>query len=364
MKAFRRVSLIMIITVMAFTVFSYAEEGISVHAATKKSQSITAGNKTIEEGSVVKLGAKASSNLKLTYRSANPKTASIDKNGNIKGLRRGKTTITISQAGNSKYKPVTKTITVTVKTTLKYVAHRGYHNSRIRENTKAAFIAAGQRRFWGAECDIYETKHTRTGSFDIVIHHDDNFKRIYNNSTRVRKLTANQMRSKFPDITFFGEYLDICKKYKMVPIVEYKDEDMSPAAVRRSVDLLYQKGLLKSAYIQSFNVREMSIAYKYSVSKYKIAPKRIYLITTGNIHSDIDKAYRSGIRYVSIKKTGISKAVYNHCSRLNMTMASWTFYANKGNKVFNEDKVKLGYFVKHYNIKMAGVDGSFPRISY
>ena len=62
-----------------------------------------------------KIKAKASSGLKLTYKSSNSQVVFVKSTGEIKRKKNGKATITITQAGNGAYLPVTKTITVTCR---------------------------------------------------------------------------------------------------------------------------------------------------------------------------------------------------------------------------------------------------------
>lgn len=62
-----------------------------------------------------KLGAKASTGLKLTYKSSNSQVVSVKKTGEIKRKKNGSATITISQAGSSSYLPATKTVQVTCR---------------------------------------------------------------------------------------------------------------------------------------------------------------------------------------------------------------------------------------------------------
>ena len=82
--------------------------------STKKEQTITASNLTLKVGDSKNINAKVSSGLPLTYKSANDSIATVDSTGKVVGRKAGTTKIIISQAGNSEYKPINKTITVTV----------------------------------------------------------------------------------------------------------------------------------------------------------------------------------------------------------------------------------------------------------
>ena len=54
----------------------------------------------------------------------------------------------------------------------KLIAHRGLSGIEV-ENTNAAFVAAGNRSYYGIETDIH-----RTSDGNFVIGHDDNYERL------------------------------------------------------------------------------------------------------------------------------------------------------------------------------------------
>lgn len=82
----------------------------------KKDQTIIASNLTLKVNETRNINAKVDSGLPLTYVSSDPTIATIDAKGNVVGRKEGTTTIVISQPGNDKYKPVTKSVTVKVTT--------------------------------------------------------------------------------------------------------------------------------------------------------------------------------------------------------------------------------------------------------
>ena len=71
----------------------------------------------------------------------------------------------------------------------KIVAHRGA--SRLeKENTLAAFIAAGNRSYYGIECDIHRTADGR-----YVVIHDETTKRVAGDSVDVENSSFHLVRS-------------------------------------------------------------------------------------------------------------------------------------------------------------------------
>ena len=67
------------------------------------------------------------------------------------------------------------------KANTKVVAHRGLSGLE-PENTVAAFVAAGNRSYYGAECDVHVTKD---GKFVVI--HDETTKRVASKNVDVEK---------------------------------------------------------------------------------------------------------------------------------------------------------------------------------
>ena len=110
------------------------------------------------------------------------------------------------------------------------VAHRGCSGLE-RENTNAAFVAAGNRSYWGIETDIHKTVD---GKYIVI--HDDNTKRVTGDNIVVEEATFESLRR----LTVFNkpsdkkdrrdlclpsleEYIEICKKYEKQAVLELKN---------------------------------------------------------------------------------------------------------------------------------------------
>lgn len=110
------------------------------------------------------------------------------------------------------------------------IAHRGMCGLE-PENTNAAFIAAGNRSFYGIEADVHKTADGK-----YVIMHDGNTLRMSGDDIEIAKATYETLRSlrlKQKDgkrgrtdlrIPSLEEYLDICKYYGKKAILELKDD--------------------------------------------------------------------------------------------------------------------------------------------
>ena len=147
------------------------------------------------------------------------------------------------------------------------VGHRGSQWGV--ENTRAAFINGAEAGAWGLECDI---RVTADGTF--VVSHDDNYKRLGGPETKIANMTTEavlttRLTSKRHGITYagtpctLGEFLDICKQYNVVPVVEVKecttihsntknDEDPVFDGIPAMIRLIDQKGLTDKVVIISF----------------------------------------------------------------------------------------------------------------
>ena len=110
----------------------------------------------------------------------------------------------------------------------KIIAHRGLSGIE-RENTLAAFIAAGNRSYFGVETDIHRTAD---GKYAVI--HDDDTRRVagdylrveYSSLTCLRALTLADMDGrKRPDLIIptLEEYVSVCKKYGKTCVLELKN---------------------------------------------------------------------------------------------------------------------------------------------
>lgn len=139
----------------------------------------------------------------------------------------------------------------------KMIAHRGLSGLE-RENSAAAFIAAGNRSYFGTECDIHLTKD------DVfVVCHDDNLKRVAQNEAIIKEtslhdlkqiplLEAKQTITKdYLRIPTLHEYLEISKKYQKECIIEIKPE-LSQASIKKLIDQITEFGYLEHIIFISF----------------------------------------------------------------------------------------------------------------
>ena len=111
----------------------------------------------------------------------------------------------------------------------KMIAHRGVSGLE-RENTLAAFVAAGNRSYYGIETDIHTTAD---GKF--IIYHDDTLERLLGKKENVEACTFEYLRSlRLTDLNgnpredlclpTLEEYLRVCRQYGKQAILELKNQ--------------------------------------------------------------------------------------------------------------------------------------------
>ena len=150
------------------------------------------------------------------------------------------------------------------------VAHRGLSGIE-RENTNTAFVAAGNRSYYGIETDIH-----RTLDGHFVVCHDDNLKRVGGENIPVEEVTlATLLSTVLYDVdgtkgradirpSTLENYISICKKYEKHSVLELKS-DFTDEEIFKIVEII--KGL---EYLE--NVTFISFVYDNLVKLRKILP--------------------------------------------------------------------------------------------
>lgn len=161
-----------------------------------------------------------------------------------------------------------KPVKVSLKNNIKLIAHRGL-SGIAPENSLEAFNLCGLYGYYGVECDIHVTK-----DHQFVVFHDFSLGRMINKQGLIKDLTVPEIKAldivasnginKYNNvkIPLLSEYLDVCVKHNLTPIIEIKDvvdlEDLDLL-----MDLLKSYKLFLSAYIISFNLEYLIYLRKY-----------------------------------------------------------------------------------------------------
>ena len=172
--------------------------------------------------------------------------------------------------------------------TMRMIAHTGY-SAVAPGNTLPAYEAAGKSDFWGAECDIQRTKD---GVW--ILMHNDTVDDMTDGTGKVSELTYDEIMQfnvdtgnnieNYPGLKVakLEEYLDVCKKYGLHPVIEIKD-NADPEYMSEVADILSSREEKDMFYVISFG-REICVKMKnlmpslpvyYLVSYEDVSPENI-----------------------------------------------------------------------------------------
>lgn len=147
---------------------------------------------------------------------------------------------------------------------VKMVAHRGVSGLEC-ENTCAAFVAAGNRSYYGIETDVHVTAD---GKFAVI--HDDNTEKVSGVNMSVEGSTWEQLCTvqlysggRVPSYTrrdlvipALADYIRICKRYGKIAVLEVKNR-MATEVLRRLVDEVRELEYLEYTLFISFSWENM-----------------------------------------------------------------------------------------------------------
>lgn len=203
------------------------------------------------------------------------------------------------------------------------VAHRGMR-SVAPENTTASFDEAGKHGYWGAECDVYRTKD---GVW--IISHDSHTYRMMDKSAFIEKKTYEELMDmnvdngvnidKYEDLKICSleEYLDICKKYNMTPVIELKGKN-NTEYYSEIVDLANQFEV-NPVYI-SFHIENLQTMRRLTQCK-------MYYLVQKISEDDIQDAKsieNCGIDFNGNKDKNFKSDIIKKCQDAGLELGAWT----------------------------------------
>ena len=144
---------------------------------------------------------------------------------------------------------------------VKMVAHRGVSGLE-RENTCAAFVAAGNRSYFGVETDIHRTADGR-----YIVFHDDNLTHLLGDGRVVEEMRFDELRAlRLTDLDgnargdlllpTLEEYVHICKKYDKDCVLEIKNH-FEPEDIDNVIAIIRGIGWLERTIFISFDLPNM-----------------------------------------------------------------------------------------------------------
>jgi len=152
------------------------------------------------------------------------------------------------------------------------VAHRGVSGLE-RENTHAAFIAAGNRSYWGIETDVH-----RTADGVYVCIHDSTTKRVGIDDVNVELCTYDTVRNLTlcgPDgtkdrsdvkIPTMIDYIRICKDYGKIAVLELK-QNYTKEQLAEICRLIDAEGWLEKTVFIAFGLENLILLRELSTDQ-------------------------------------------------------------------------------------------------
>ena len=205
---------------------------------------------------------------------------------------------------------------------VKMIAHRGVSGLE-RENTAAAFVAAGNRSYWGIETDVHRTADGR-----FVIFHDDNTARvgvdslIIENSSfeTLRKLQLTDIDGKRGRsdllIPTLEEYIGICRKYEKHCVLELKNQ-FKAGDIYKLLAAIDKLGYLEHVTFISFQLKNLV----YLRRRYPEQPAQYLLDKWDDGSLDVLKKYNLGL---DIRYTSLTKEIVDQVHAAGLEVNCWT----------------------------------------
>lgn len=200
------------------------------------------------------------------------------------------------------------------------IAHRGVSGLET-ENTKEAFIIAGNKSYYGIETDVHVTLD---GKF--LICHDDNILRVTGKDliieqtnyddiikNKIYKFKTDINQLEFPNLT---DYINICKKYNKEAILEIKNEVKEEDALR-IVEEIKSIGWLEHTTIISFCVINL-----LNIRKYYKDIKLQFL--TGEFNDDLLKTLVNNNISLDYYFGNLTKEIIDKMHDNNLVVNCWT----------------------------------------
>lgn len=203
------------------------------------------------------------------------------------------------------------------------VAHRGMR-SVAPENTSASFDEAGKHGYWGAECDIYMTKDGKW-----IVSHDINSYRMMDKTANIEKKTYDELMEmsvdngsnieNYSNLKFCSleEYLQICRQYDMVAVIELKGKN-NTEHYDKIIDLVNQYGV-KAVYI--------SFQFENLQKIRALTDAQVYYLVQEIKEEDIELAKtleNCGIDFNGNKEKNFETDIIDKCQKEGLPLGAWT----------------------------------------
>ena len=214
------------------------------------------------------------------------------------------------------------TIKLEDKKQVRMVAHRGCSGLEL-ENTNAAFVAAGNRSYYGIETDVHVTLDRK-----YIVIHDDTTKRVAIDELKVEESTYDTLRGlllvqkdgkkgrtdlRLPSLE---EYIGICKYYEKVAVLELK-RHMEREDVYGICDVIRELDYMDKVIFISFDLENLIyIREKYPTQ----AAQYLFGECTDEIYENLLKYHLD----VDINYKYVTKELVDKCHADGIIVNCWT----------------------------------------
>ena len=205
---------------------------------------------------------------------------------------------------------------------VKMIAHRGLSGIET-ENTLAAFIAAGNRSYFGIETDVHVTKDKQ-----IVVVHDDNLKRVAGvdlvvEESNLADIQAIALYDKAEGqyrtdlhTPVLADYIKICKKYGKTAVLELKNR-MQPDDIAAITEQIRQLDYLDGVIFISF-------AWENLIDLRKIVPGQKAQFLTTRSDMELVQELTEQKLDLDIYYKSLTKQMLDACHENGLEVNCWT----------------------------------------
>ncbi len=208
------------------------------------------------------------------------------------------------------------------KKNVKMVAHRGLSGIE-KENTNAAFIAAGNRSYFGIETDVHKTLD---GKFVVI--HDEFTGRVAIDNIDVENSTFDTLRRiiladidgkkgrEDLHIPTLKEYINTCKRYEKMAVLELKNA-FTDEEIRRICDEIIECDYLKNVIFISFN-------YENLLKLRKIYPEHSAQFLTGKYSRELLERLVNDKLDLDIDYNALTEEIVKEIKDAGLMLNAWT----------------------------------------
>ena len=213
------------------------------------------------------------------------------------------------------------TIRIADKGNTKMIAHRGVSKLE-RENTMPAFVAAGNRSYYGIETDIHITRDGR-----FIVYHDDNTLRLTGVDSIVEEQDFDTLRrleiKDFDDesridlhMPTLEEYIKTRKKYEKIAVLELKNP-MPKEKVFEVCEVLDKIGHREGTVVISFDYQNLLFV------KEKHPEQKVQFLCKEYDEALIQKLKKDGMD-LDIHRGAVELKLIDLCHQNGIEVNAWT----------------------------------------